>query len=488
MIRDSRKILLVFLILVIPAFIVKEYRILKAARESYVSTAVIPQASVKNQHIFTCVLVMHNNANFCLKSLNSVLEQDYKYYRVVIVDNGSTDQTFELMQNYIIKNELLTKNIRLIRHKDPMPLKDIYKEVFAGCADHEIIVLLKSTDWLAHSDVLSKLNDTYNNPDVWLAYGASRDFPSFKKHGELRAKNITSISRAQKTPWMYSGLRSFRIELMKSFHLDGQNESQLFAPMVEHSKWHIRYMPETLYIHNRLQSKTTEGHLQIGLHLQKLTTSMQAQSDLALARMQSDMRADLVIFSQNRPYKLNACLESVYRYVKGLDQITVVYQTESQHAASYDDLTRRYPNIQFYRLSSNFKPQIMQLLSQKQSQSQYIAFSTDHFLIKDSVSLSDCSAALAQTHAYAFCLDRAASKILPAYKNAQYEKIHISNLESEELFMPFSVVLYRKQELYDVFQQLQFTTPNSLLSQWCSNIPADRFGLYYDTPKVAKIH
>ena len=201
MIRDSRKVLLVFLILVIPAFIVKEYRILRAARESYASTAVEQELATDHQHIFTCILITHNNADFCLKSLNSVLEQDYKHYRLIIVDNGSTDQTFEILQNHIVKNELLKKEIRLIRHKQPVLVQDIYREIFSECAENEIVVLLKSTDWLAHSKVFSTLNETYKNPDVWLAYGGSRDFPSFKKPNTLRSKNITNISRAQKTPW-----------------------------------------------------------------------------------------------------------------------------------------------------------------------------------------------------------------------------------------------------------------------------------------------
>ena len=488
MIRDSRKILLAFLILVIPAFIVKEYRILKAARESYASVAVNPQPTENHQHVFTCILITHNNADFCLKSLNSILEQDYKHFRIIVVDNGSTDETYSRLQNHLVNNELLTKEIRLIRNKHPIAIKQIYQDVFADCAEHEIIVLLKATDWLAHPGVFAELNEAYNNPDVWLAYGASRDFPSLRKSDDFRAKNITNLSRAQKTPWMRSGLRSFRMELLKGVSLDGVGENQLFAPIIEHSKWHIRYIPETLYIHNRLQSHSVGSHLQIGLHLDKLTTSMQAQSELALARMQSDLRADLVVFSQNRPYKLNACLESIYRYVVGLDQITVIYQTEEKHASSYGDLVRRYPNVKFYALSSNFKPQIMQLLSKEQSQNQYIAFSTDHFLIKDHISLSDCTAALAQTHAYAFYLDHGATKILPNYKSLQYEKIHVANLSSEQIFMPCNVVLYRKQELYELFKQLEFKTPSGLMTNWRSNLPAERFGLFYDTSKVAKIH
>lgn len=58
--------------------------------------------------IFISVIIpTHNRANFLLNSINSVLEQEYKNFEIIIVDDFSTDNTEQIIQKTYNSNQVL---------------------------------------------------------------------------------------------------------------------------------------------------------------------------------------------------------------------------------------------------------------------------------------------------------------------------------------------------------------------------------------------
>ena len=53
------------------------------------------------------------------KNLDSILNQNYKLWRIIYIDNNSSDNTYDLVNNYIKNNNLYLK-CKLIRNNNCM--------------------------------------------------------------------------------------------------------------------------------------------------------------------------------------------------------------------------------------------------------------------------------------------------------------------------------------------------------------------------------
>ncbi len=61
---------------------------------------------------FSVIIPLYNKANYIRETLNSVLEQTYKHFQVIIVDDGSTDNSFEIV------SEIHDKRISIYRKQN----------------------------------------------------------------------------------------------------------------------------------------------------------------------------------------------------------------------------------------------------------------------------------------------------------------------------------------------------------------------------------
>lgn len=63
---------------------------------------------------FSVIIPAYNVQNYVEKAINSVLEQDFKDYELIVVNDASTDNTANIVKKYEDKYD----NIKLISHKD----------------------------------------------------------------------------------------------------------------------------------------------------------------------------------------------------------------------------------------------------------------------------------------------------------------------------------------------------------------------------------
>lgn len=138
----------------------------------------------KNNLVFSVIMPTYNNSSYIRRAIKSLLDQTYKYWELIIVDDGSTDDTFESVQDLLTDERInyqkstynkglgVTLNIGLTISKYDyiayLPADDYYfKEhlsTFAAkFAEMPDAVLVFSGIQYDQYDSLNKTNDTCSN-------------------------------------------------------------------------------------------------------------------------------------------------------------------------------------------------------------------------------------------------------------------------------------------------------------------------------------
>ena len=224
---------------------------------------------VKDKKPFVVIIPSYNNESYVEKNLESVLSQKYDNYRVIYIDDASTDLTYSKAIEFI---EACGASKRVeVKHNEinQKALANLYFAIHS-CKDDEICILLDGDDFLANDNVLNELNRYYNDPNVWLTYGQYVTYPAFEKgicreplfklylkYGNLRKVGLFS----KPTDWFFSHLRTFYAGLFKQIRIeDLKYEGQFFSsawdlamlfPMVEMAREHAVFIPTILYVYNR---------------------------------------------------------------------------------------------------------------------------------------------------------------------------------------------------------------------------------------------
>ncbi len=114
---------------------------------------------------FSVIICTYNRANLLPRALDSLLTQTYRNFEVLIIDDGSTDDTYSVAKKYL--NEDFS--IRYFYHKNRgLPLS---RNVGILAAVGKFITFLDSDDEYApnHLELHKKIID--DNPDIDFIYG-----------------------------------------------------------------------------------------------------------------------------------------------------------------------------------------------------------------------------------------------------------------------------------------------------------------------------
>lgn len=215
---------------------------------------------IKINHSFLIVVPSYNNAKFCIKNIESILIQDYPFYRVVYVDDASTDGTLEIVKTLVEKSGSRDK-FEFVQNKINLgAVANIYRACHAA-KDSEIVVVLDGDDQLASHFVLSKLNAYYNNKDIWITYGQLVDYPNFDigPSVPIEIKDLVD-PKIRKMTWRTSHLRTFYAGLYKKIKLedlqyngkflDASGDLAIMFPMIEMAREHTAFTPDIFCIYN----------------------------------------------------------------------------------------------------------------------------------------------------------------------------------------------------------------------------------------------
>lgn len=238
------------------------------------------------------IIPFYNPGKYLDMCINSVLTQNYDNYEVLFIDDCSNDGSYEKIPActfktddagnpaYDEKGELVIKDmpgiLKTTKCKNVMAwrsssrvtaLPNIHNGIMNFCKDpDDIVVILDGDDWLMGKNVLSYINDFYNQNECWMMYGSSKWTDGrpccSRPYTEEEFKNL------RRTPFKVSHIRTFRSGIYRQIGMQDKDFSCLkdsdgkwytmtydvamFLPMLEIAGFEkIKHNTKTLYMYNR---------------------------------------------------------------------------------------------------------------------------------------------------------------------------------------------------------------------------------------------
>lgn len=212
---------------------------------------------------FVVVILSYNNERWCQENIKSACEQRYNKFRVIYIDDCSSDNTGRLVRSYISEARLRRTCMYVPVGKRRKKMANFYWAVHTLCADDEVVVELDGDDMLAYESVLARLDKIYRSGDVWLTYGQYKT--NYGSHGSSTgcaqiSADIIAACAYRQNGWAGWPLRTFKAALFKKIKkedlmYDGEffdvtADLAYMFPLFEMAGTHARFISEVLYIYN----------------------------------------------------------------------------------------------------------------------------------------------------------------------------------------------------------------------------------------------
>lgn len=214
---------------------------------------------------FVVIIPSHNNEKWVENNLLSVIQQKYYNWRVIYIDDNSSDGTSKLAEDIINKNNK-TNCFILIKNKEQKYQTYNRYIAYMSCSEEEICVLLDGDDWLAHSYVFQILNEEYQKNNLLISYGQFGYFEngriSFISGKYKFPEDVIKNNSYRKYNWISQHLRTYKAGIIQKIPLhqlkdqDGNwlNRCSDMAEMfwvLENSDGRHKNIGSMLYIYNK---------------------------------------------------------------------------------------------------------------------------------------------------------------------------------------------------------------------------------------------
>lgn len=205
----------------------------------------------------TIVTTLYNCEDYIEKCIGSIIGQQFKDFKCYITDDLSTDKSKEIVE-LLIKDD---NRFYLIENDKKLYQPGNYDQVIRNnklISDDEVIVEIDGDDWLPTSKVLGKINEIYQDKNIWITNG------SFKyTNGQLGFSEQQKIDLTlRKVRMTCSHIRTWRAFLWRKINekdlkdVNGEywkvsGDLAFMYPMLEMAgQEHYKFINDILYTYN----------------------------------------------------------------------------------------------------------------------------------------------------------------------------------------------------------------------------------------------
>ncbi|GMH43298.1 hypothetical protein BSKO_11220 [Bryopsis sp. KO-2023] len=230
---------------------------------------------------FVIIITGHNVAEYIEETFGSIFAQDYpvSFFRVIFVNDGSTDRTSEALRDYVMAGGLkVSSRVLGISTKEQLGPAHSRFLAYKLVGDAEVVLHVDGDDRLAHKGVLSKLHEMYSDQRTEVTFGqfyydeglggpnadmplsGVEDFP-FHVVDSRSYRRYKWISQHLRTGYGYL-FKSIPAAHLQDKHCGWLPYSTDLAEMLwvlEQSRGHHRNSGEGMYIYNKTASLTHPG-------------------------------------------------------------------------------------------------------------------------------------------------------------------------------------------------------------------------------------
>ncbi|MGA9530563.1 MAG: glycosyltransferase [Candidatus Babeliales bacterium] len=443
---------------------------------------------------FVVIIPSYNNSEWVSRNLSSVFSQTYTNYRVIYIDDASTDDTIDHVEQMISQSGKEEQCTLIKNNKRRRALFNHYQAVHL-CSDDEIVINLDGDDWLAHEHVLSQLNTLYQDPNVWLTYGQYIKLPD-KSIGQSRAlpELLVCSHGYREYRWITSALRTFYAGLFKKIPLQDFLWHGVFFPvacdlvfmfpMLEMAAGRVAFVPDVLYVYNCMtEHNDFKKNMQLQLHVENIVRAKKRYKPLKMRRpydtscLSSKVQdqATIVIIFHHDCEALSVVYRHVLNNIKGIGSIYIVPTgvLSEQEKTYVEDAC--FDAYLCEGKEEDFVERVRTLLAS--CKEEYVFLAEEQVIINEQIDSAFIIHYLKKTKAYGFyCLfhgkqpqDKVKNYPLPPFvelgsgvyawqfqdANYQWRAMHSTSL-----------VCYQKDQLQHLFDALPCATWNEVKAVW----------------------
>lgn len=224
---------------------------------------------------FVILIGSYNNEQWVKPNLDSITCQTHTNFLVIYYNACSTDKTGEIAEQYALNDFRFRYYTSKERHRKTWFFEqaDQWQQIH----DTDIVVILDGDDFFANEDVLSYLNEVYNQSNCWMTYGGMIVWNGGESTQEAFPQNseapyeVKANKLYRQDMWRYSHMRTCRGFLwkrlnkqdLKSVHdgeymtLDDLSTVYAFLEMCPMEK--VFRVSETIYIWNNSKANESRG-------------------------------------------------------------------------------------------------------------------------------------------------------------------------------------------------------------------------------------
>jgi len=446
--------------------------------------------TVTEEKKFVVVIPSYNNEKYCEKNLRSVFEQNYSNYRVIYIDDCSTDGTYEKVKS-IIKYFGQEHRTTLIRNKKNQGvLSNLYNAIHT-CDDDEIIIDLDGDDWLAHDNVFNTVNHFYANPNIWLTYGQFIYYPQYER-GFCCAyeKNRLAKKGFRNYQWITSQLRTFYASLFKRIALkdllyEGKwfrmsGDVAFFMPLLEMAHFHIAFIPHVLYVYNRetpLNDDKLNSALQYNSELE--IRSRDAYSALPslphLKKQKENNKIIICLMANKHPLYLFSTLEMIKN--QRLQDVATIIITDNIN--DHLSVEKYFPFVKLFSASENDLQEKIEKYLQSENAG-FVLFMKDNVQLHDQLDFDLFLKKMHQTQAFSLALCQNFDEInnywcaLNDIKNGIFAWQAEGYIAKKQIDNEVSMILYPVKNALEIFHHLN---NNIFTLNWIKELDPKEVGL-----------
>lgn len=212
---------------------------------------------------FVILISSYNNESFAIKNMRSAITQEYNTYRIIFINDCSSDSTYDLVFKFIDQHP--KKNIvTLINNKErKLGLRNYYEAINEFTLDDEIIVCLDGDDFFPNKSVLSILNEVYSSKteEIWLTYGQFRCLSNGQigwnvkipdeiiKNRDFRKYEHTPTHLRTFYSWLFKKIKKEDLLINGNFYQMSWDCAFMY-PMLEMSGDRFKFINQVIYLYN----------------------------------------------------------------------------------------------------------------------------------------------------------------------------------------------------------------------------------------------